>query len=287
VSASVYLAAARFGVTPFPRPFVIYWNALVCLLFFLMVCALLTALRNFGRRLESTVIQRTAALRKLAGELAAAEDAERSRIAYDIHDSIGQTLVGLKFEVEMAASETTAGSRHAERLEKAVNTLVGLIRQARTLMFELHPLTLDKLGLVATLQRYGEEFGRDRNITVIVSETGVPQPLPTEVARYLFRAVKELCSNAVRHGRAKQIVVVVSWEPGMIHALVQDDGGGFVPAAADDEVHRRGLGLAGISERVSAMGGRLHTESQPGQGARLAFEVPIPTTGEEQSIPAD
>jgi signal transduction histidine kinase len=262
------------------------------------VVELLTLLQDAERRLRRAVEQRTAelreqvaerlraegALRSLAAQLSAAEDAERRRVAHDIHDALSQMLGVVKLNLQTAVAELPIDSRPFERLNDVVGVVDDLIRQTRDLTFDLHPSTLDHFGLVPTLAEFAQQFGRRATADVTVTEVGHrPDPPPAlAVSSYLFRATKEVISNAVRHGNAAEVVVTVHWpdggaagQAGPMRVVVDDDGGGFDPATATAPHARRGLGLAGIAERLAGLGGRLRLESQPGRGARVILEVPL------------
>ena len=149
-----------------------------------------------------------------------------------------------------------------------------LIRQTREMTFDLHPSMLDHFGLVPTLQRFAEDYSRRTLAEVSVTESGPRVTLSNSLASYLFRAIKEVVSNAVRHGNAKDIIVSVHWENGRMRTVVDDDGCGFDPVKALTPQARRGLGLAGIDERLTSLGGKLRLESSAGSGTRAVLEVP-------------
>ena len=269
------------------------------------VVELLTLLQDTERRLRRAVDQRTAelrdqiaerhraedALRALAAQLSAAEDAERRRIAYDIHDALSQMLGVVKLNLQTAVAELPTDARAYDRLTDSVAMVDSLIGQTRDLTFDLHPSMLDHFGLVPTLREFAQQFGRRTVADVTVNEVGDRPPadrLPPAVASYLFRATKEVTSNAVRHGNAREVLVTVHWvnadgdcgpDASGIHprvrVVVDDDGAGFDPVAARTPRPGRGLGLAGITERLAGLGGRLQLESQPGHGARVVLEVPL------------
>jgi signal transduction histidine kinase len=265
------------------------WNIFIRLIYYPAVAETAIYLRNTERRLNRLVERRTselrleivereraqAGLRKLGVQLSEAEDAERRRIAYDIHDALSQMLGVVKLNLETAVAESPIDSRQYHRLSDVVNVINDLIRQTREMTFDLHPSMLEDLGLVPTLKGFADEFRRRTMTDVSVSEAGEPQKLPTSLASYLFRSVKELVSNAVRHGNAKEIVITAHWLDGCLRIVVDDDGKGFEPDTALAPNVRRGLGLAGIDERLSSLGGKLRVESQPGQGARVILETPV------------
>ena len=264
-------------------------NMSIRVAFHLMVIELLGKIRDFGRDLERSVLERTAqlrsevverqraevALRKLAGQLSAAEDVERRRIAYDIHDALSQMLGLAKMNLETVVAETPTDSRQFDRLADVVKVMNDLIRQTRAMTFDLHPSMLDHFGLVPTLERFAEDFRERTMADVSITESGNRLKLPSTLASYMFRAVKEVANNAIKHGNAKEIIIAIHWEENQIRCVIDDDGSGFDPQKALAPQIRRGLGLAGMDERLSSLGGSLRVESQPGNGARVILEVPI------------
>lgn len=275
-SAGTWLVAERYGAAAYAHPWVAYWNATIRLAFFLLAASMLARFKELRDHLHAMVEARTQTLRRLAAQLSEAEDAERRRLAHDVHDGFSQMLSMLKLNLAAARGEGRGGD---ERLDGAIEVIDELIHRARTLTFELHPAMLDHLGLVPTLRRYGEQFGRPLGIDVTVTEVGPPHTLPATLTNYLFRAVKELLNNVAKHGRgATEAVVAVHWEAGALRVVVDDDGAGFDAAAVARAVPGpgTGLGLAGIRERMTSFGGSLRVESAQGQGTRAVLEVPLP-----------
>ncbi len=266
-------------------------NVLIRLVFFGIITEILVMLHGIERRLEQVVEDRTASLRQevlerqraeaslraLAAQLSAAEDVERRRIAYDIHDALSQMLGLVKLNLETTVAETAIDSRQYTRLNDVVRIVDDLIRQTRELTFELHPSMLDHFGLVPTLEQFAEDYGRQVSAEISVNEVGHGVKIRSDLSSYLFRAVKEVLSNSVRHGNASQIVVNFHWSHEGLRVVVDDDGSGFDPETALLPQARRGLGLAGIAERLTSLGGKLRLESQPGTGTRVIMEVPLET----------
>jgi signal transduction histidine kinase len=287
-SAAVSLWVDIAGARPYSHPLYAFLNAAITLIFFHVVVALLSAWKGFGARLTRMVEQRTAELRqqiahreqaadrikKLAAELSQAEASERRRIAYDVHDSLGQMLTLLKLNLETLAATAQPQPNFSSRLTDTLKIVEELIEQTRALTFDLHPAMLDDLGLAQTLRWYATQFEGRANVEVTVSEHGQRRQLPQTVSSYLFRAVKELLNNAVKHGRAREIVMGLHWEGTMLRLVVDDDGAGFQPAETLPASHR-GLGLAGIRERLASFGGAVRLETGDGQGTRVILEAPL------------
>ena len=274
-SAALWLVVDRLtGARP-SSPLVLAWNFSTRLAFFSGSVLLLAGWKRAGKELAAKVEQRTAALRRLASQLSAAEEAERRRLAYDMHDGLSQTLSMIRIELDAAQLDAADRPAVQRRLAECGATVEGVIQQTRTLMFDLYPAMLDDLGLVPTLEWYARQLEQRTGADIVVSEQGACATMPTALTNYLFRAVKELLGNAVRHGRAREIIVLVHWEPESLRLVVDDDGQGFDVGAVRQPERRRGLGLPGISERLQSMGGRLHLESNPGAGSRAILEVPL------------
>ncbi len=264
-------------------------NLLIRGLFYSMLVELLVLLRSVGQQLEQSVRERTAELRqeiverlraeesirRLAAQLSAAEDVERRKLAYDIHDALSQMLGLVKMNLETVVAETAIDGRQFERLNDVVKSVDDLIRQTREMTFDLHPSMLDHFGLVPTLQKFAQDISRRTHADVTSTEGGDRCDLPNSLASYLFRALKELVNNAIRHGNAQEVIISFHWEAANLRMVVDDDGCGFDPAKAAEPHARRGLGLRGIDERLTSFGGQMKVESQPGSGARIILEVPI------------
>jgi len=271
-------------------PFVAGWNELPGLLATWIVVVLLAKVKTMSELLDQKVEERTAALtaevgerkraeealRTLAVQLSDAEEAERTRIAADIHDSIGQSLSVLKINLGVLADRIGGTSQPPGDLAESLHLIDDIVKQVRTFTFKIHPAMLEDLGLMPTLHWFADQFEAHPGTQVTVSESGERQPLPAALATYLFRAIKELVSNAAKHGRAKEIVIAVHWRSGGLRIVIDDDGSGFDPVQALAPQNRRGLGLAGIRERLLSLDGHLAVESKPGEGTRVILEIALP-----------
>jgi signal transduction histidine kinase len=255
------------------------WNVMAGEVAFMVVILLLARVKNMSLQLEKKVAERTSdlvqevaerkraeeALRTLAAQLSDAEEAERMRLAADIHDSVGQSLSVLKMNLGLSARALSTNGQSTQDLSASLHLIDDIVRQIRTFTFNLHPAMIEELGLVPTLHWYAEQFGKQTGVQVAVTEQGERRPLSNSTAAYLFRAVKELLNNAAKHGKAGEIICGIHWRSDGVRLVIDDDGCGFDVAAPPHQ----GLGLAGIRERLIALNGRLEIESAPGQGTRI------------------
>ena len=197
-----------------------------------------------------------------------AQEAERRRLARELHDETGQALtsilLGLKaLEEKLAADDSRAAVGGLRDL------VVSTLQDVRRLAVELRPTALDDFGLVAALERLTQSFAEQSKIPVDFQSTLPPQRLPEEVETALYRIVQESLTNVIKHAHATRVSVLLTRKNGSVAAVVEDDGRGFDPAAVPDG----GFGLVGMRERVAALGGRLELESG-GRGTTVAAEVP-------------
>ncbi|WP_114312830.1 sensor histidine kinase [Thermus caldifontis] len=199
---------------------------------------------------------------QLLKALIQAQEAERARIARDLHDQIGQILTG----IDLGLKAVKEG-----RLE-AVPTLQELVRTAiqdvRHLSRSLRPSALDTLGLEAALKRMAEEFQERTGIRANLL-CRLRGRLPETHETALYRVVQEALTNVARHAQARQVSVVLQQEGDEISLVVEDDGQGFPPQA------QPGLGILGMRERIELLGGRFQMESLPGLGTTLYARIPL------------
>jgi signal transduction histidine kinase len=288
VYAVVSLAADAHG-SPHPLAPLLFWNAAVRLATLVAFTLMVHVCKNMTREIERLIEAKTAGLQReirfrkeseeaihqLASQLSAAEDAQRKQLGHDLHDTLSQHLTVLKLQLEEITTEVPADSKMHHRIGSSLSLLDALIQQTRTLTFELYPSMLDDLGLVATLRRYAEQFESQTTVRILVTESDVPQDLPSPMGAFLFRAAKELITNAVKHGKAREILVQIRWRKQGVRIVIDDDGTGFDPEQALNPENRKGIGLAAITERLRFFGGTLRIESSDQQGSRALIDFPL------------
>jgi signal transduction histidine kinase len=214
------------------------------------------------------------ALRELSARLVDAQETERRAISRELHDEVGQALGALL--VDIGRLSTTLSEDHPEvraQLDNLKSVAEQTFQSVRNIALLLRPSMLDDLGLAAALEWQGREVSRRSQLEVSVESESVPEDLPDEYKITVYRLVQEALNNAVRHSGARNAKVEARREANSILVRVIDDGRGF------DAVRSRGMGILGMEERVKRLGGTLRVESQPGKGATVTAELPIPGGG--------
>jgi len=213
------------------------------------------------------------ALRSANRLLMTAREEERRHLARELHDSVGQGLVGLHLAIQAAigAVRDSLDSDRASRLEAASDKCGELIREVRHICHGLYPPTLESLGLVAALRQLAG-YCRDAQVEAAVhcGKALSSARLPDSVEIALFRITQEAVSNSLRHGKARNIQLQLDYVAGEALLRIVDDGVGFDSIGASSA----GLGLSTMRERASAVGGELKMESHPG---RTCIKVRVPT----------
>ena len=239
------------------------------------------SLRRMAESLEEQVRARTAQLSKLSTELTLTEDRERRALAQDLHDDLGQLLAIVKIKLTALYADQALG-KFMEPL-KEIETLVDQANKSmRSLALQLSPPVLYTLGLVPALNWLAEEIERVHGLIVSVHDDDQPKPLDERRRITLFRAVRELLVNVAKHAHATRAIVTSLCKDGQIILAVSDSGCGFdylktlslAPGSG-------GLGLIGVQERLSLIGGAMHVDSSPDDGTTITLSTPLATDPKE------
>jgi len=196
---------------------------------------------------------------------------EARRIARELHDESGQLLATVYFALDTLRSDVTPDGQ--ARLSRVFELLHHVEESIRRIAHELRPTILDDLGLVPALQFLAEGVSRRSGITVVVTGDSGGRLAPA-VETALYRVTQEALTNVTRHSRARRATVTVERLASEIVCRIHDDGRGFDPSAVVAAT-ARGLGLEGIRERVSTLGGQLEITSSPGTGTEMVVRLPV------------
>jgi signal transduction histidine kinase len=211
-------------------------------------------------------------LHDLSRKLLEAQEAERRRMAHELHDEAGQLLASVHLVLETTISglppQFRAGFRQVRSHLDAIET------QLRYLAHELRPTILDDLGLLPALQSLVQRVA-ERTGLCIRADSALEGRLAPAVETALYRIMQEGLTNITKHAAATHVDLRL-WRDGkMVHGLLRDDGVGFVVEQVVGQTGPRGLGLLGIQERLEALGGALQITSTPGQGTTLQITLPV------------
>lgn len=220
---------------------------------------------------EKSLLRYQEQLRNLASQLSRAEEQERRRIAVGLHDQIGQPLSVIKMKLGRMQQ---GNSRDADSFHEIREILDRTIQETRSLTFELSPPILHELGLKAALEWLAEQFAGLHGLHChLVDEDGEPKPVSGELRMVLFRSIRELLVNIVKHARTSHAWISMQREQGRLCIEVRDQGAGF---HADEAMATRGgFGLFNIRERLAHFGGGLAIDSAPGLGTAVVLYVPL------------
>jgi signal transduction histidine kinase len=232
-------------------------------------------------RLWDEVRQKDALRASLLKKVVLAQEEERRRIARELHDELGQALtsllIGLKV-TESAAASPEAKLTHAEMKATVAQMFDGI----HNLALELRPTLLDDLGLVPALANYVRNWPTRFGVQIDFATTGMTGlRLPREIETTLYRAVQEALTNVARHADAQRASVLLERRGQSVVAIVEDNGRGFnVAEYMSGPAGRQHLGLYGLQERASLIGGQFTIESTLGRGTTVYVEVPLSGEGE-------
>jgi PAS domain S-box-containing protein len=233
---------------------------------------------------EKTLQTYNLRLKALSHQILGTQEAERRRLARELHDEIGQVLttVGLRLH----QLKTVCGASAETALNDDIAVINGAIEQVRELSLNLRPPMLDVLGLEAALRWYAQTQSQRAGVDVrLVGHLNVPRLDPDqEIA--CFRVVQEATTNVLRHAHARQVWIELQQEETELSVATRDDGVGFDVAAMHQRAGCGGsFGILAMRERVELLGGRLEIESAPGQGTRVCARFPLdgPDTPTESS----
>ncbi len=214
---------------------------------------------------------------QLLNSVIAAQEEERKRIARELHDEHGQTMTGLIMSLESLENMTSLEqSQLKEKLKNTKSLVVRALEDMRRLTLDLRPSVLDDLGLVPAIRTYAQTRLKAMGIQVALESKGLSERLAPAVEISLFRIIQEAIHNIAKHSGAHNVRIRLEVKSGKITAIVEDDGKGFdVKAVFKSRIGTQSLGLLGIKERATLLGGTFKIKSRVGQGTRLVVEIPV------------
>jgi signal transduction histidine kinase len=234
------------------------------------------------KRAEQEVRASSEQLRKLAARLVSVREEERTRIAREVHDELGQSLTAVKMDLAWLAGRLPPGNAQMhKRLHSTQELASRIIQSVRRISTELRPGVLD-LGLAAAVEWQVKEFqvrtGIQCKLRLLTQEVFAP-----DVSTALFRILQETLTNVARHAKATRVEVVKQKQQDRLVLRIRDNGRGFDPK---DPSISKSLGLLGMRERAAILGGQVNIASAPGKGTTVTAWIPLLSPEESGAIPA-
>jgi len=213
--------------------------------------------------------------KQLLGAVLAAQEEERTRLARELHDCIGQSLTAIIMTAGAIENSLPPGFFGAKA---KLTNLRGIAAQAlqdlRNLIYDLRPEALGSLGLVPALRSHVEKTLESAGVRVQLKAVGVKDDIPTDMETAIFRVVQEGITNIARHAQATRAQILLTRKADRLIVRIEDNGVGFDPGEVLNG-NMQAWGLRGMKERITLLGGELYVGSNPGRGTLLLAEIPM------------
>jgi len=215
------------------------------------------------------------AARDLNGRLINAQEAERTRLARELHDDLSQSLALISVGLEMFGQKPPVDREIiAGRMREFSAEIKSLSTEVHRLSHELHPAKLEQLGLAAAVRGFCKELAAARGIAIEFESHNVPRLVSNEVALCVYRITQEALQNVIKHSGANHAKVDLAADGPELHLIVADDGCGFDPKIVQGN---GSLGIVSMRERARMVRGQISVQTRPGEGTRIEVRVPIAT----------
>ncbi len=203
---------------------------------------------------------------------------ERTWIARELHDDINQRMALLAIELDRWNQQLPPSAvEFHDHMHHASQRLSDIANDIQALSHRLHSSKLEYLGLVAAAKSFCKDLSEQQNVEIDFSHTAIPRSVPHEISLCLFRVLQETLQNAVKHSGVRHFKVELCGTEGEIQLTVSDLGVGFDP---QDAIHRRGLGLISMGERMQLVSGEFSIKSHPGSGTTIHARVPFDSSSD-------
>ena len=232
---------------------------------------LVVVLAVFRLRLAS-LRQREAMQARFSGELIASQEDERRRIAAELHDSLGQSLLVVKNLASLGRQSHAADAETSEQFGEIRESAAQALEEVRAISRALRPPELARLGITKAIRAMLDRVCDSSSIEIVADVDDLDSSVPAEHEIGIFRILQEALNNIIKHAAAKSVRVSAKREPSLIRLTVADDGRGIPPAVGKSA---GGIGLTSMRERARLMGGSLEIRPNSGSGTRVELVIPI------------
>jgi two-component system CheB/CheR fusion protein len=229
----------------------------------------------------TALLQNREELRALTARLLQSQGDERRHVSRELHDDVSQRMAKLQFDVEILEQKLPADAKDLKRRLLTIrDDVAALSNDIRRIAYELHPSTLDHLGLAVALRSFARDFSHREGVEIHYTSRKVPVKLPPDVASTVYRVAQEALRNVAKHAGKTRVALALAGRKNKIYLSVRDDGPGFDVKAAHGN---GGLGLISMQERVRLVNGKFSLKTRPGGGVLIAIHVPIGGKEEHES----
>jgi PAS domain S-box-containing protein len=234
----------------------------------------ITETRHAELEREQAIRREQAARIQYTLQLIAAQEAERTRIARELHDSLGQNLLLIKNHAQLALLRASEPNGWQNQMDHISDLVSKAIEEVRQISHNLHPYRIDHLGLTQALTILIDDAARSSGVVFERRIEDIDDVLPPDHAINLYRFIQECINNILKHSQAKKVSIQIERDISELQLEVKDDGHGF--DAKLQETTGNGLGLKNMADRVRILHGRFTLDSSPGNGASIRVTIPIP-----------
>ncbi len=244
----------------------------------------LVSMAWFGHQYRISQLQRQqAAQETFARQLISIQENERRRIASELHDSLGQSLVIIRNWALLGSGQLPANAAAKEELEEIKTTAAHAIKEVREIAYNLGPYHLDRIGLANTIQEMVNRVAGASGIHFTSELDPCEGALSRETEMNLFRIAQESTNNIVKHSEATAASLTMKREGDSIRLTITDNGKGFPSQAAASPSNTKGFGLTSMAERIRLLNGAWHVHSAPGQGTTIEVRLKAEKSDETAS----
>jgi signal transduction histidine kinase len=210
--------------------------------------------------------------------IAIAQEAERRRIARDVHDHIGQSLTAVRLKLDSLEKKIGLDSEFSDEMSRTCEQAKKLDADVSLLVWQMRPGVLDSHGLASALNSFVREWSVNHGIDAEFHATSSERRLPAEIETNLYRIIQEALNNILKHANATKVSITMNYLSDEAILVIEDNGAGFDTEALIHTTEGSGFGLIGMRERALLVGGKLEIESTPGDGTAIHVRVPRATS---------
>lgn len=221
-----------------------------------------------------------------SAKLIETQEMDRNRISRDLHDSTVQGLTSLGHKMEYCSKLIDKDPVRVKlELQSMIDVNKEIINDMRAIIYDLRPMSLNNIGLVSTIESYCLYLRRYNNLDVVLKVEGEEKNLTSIIRVTLYRIIQEACNNAVRHAKAKKVLIRISYSDYSIELDIEDNGVGFDKEKVGEQVKEdslNGFGLSTMRERARLLSGSFSIDTEPGKGTKVHVFVPLNNTSRKE-----